>query len=202
MLSPSQDKVLTCYVNMIHELLMDQINGIRAGERRLYKQHRLMYIRMFGQLLYEAPKIHTGKVSVKLVEQKLKDFSTKPCQDHHHSRQNGGLALVRLIDRAVSQNIDPTKNHVKNIALRYCQVHFTTKQENMALRRHQKKCSSEAAYRRTGIVLIDARELFTHRGRHNDQWKEAMRAKYQPIINDVYSTHYPVVEVDVPPIIN
>ncbi len=202
MLSSAQEQALTQYVNVIHELLMDQINGIRSGSFRWYKQNRLIFVRMFGQLLYEAPSIHTGKVSLRLVEQKLKDFSTKPCRDHHHSRQNGGLALVRLIDRAISQGIDPTKHHVRSIALQYCQVHFTTKQENTALRQHQKKCSSDAAYRRCGVVLIDARELFTHKGRHNNQWKESMRKKYQPIVEAAYSTDYPTVEVDLPPVIN
>lgn len=159
-------------------------------------------MRMLGQILYEAPKLHTGMVSLRLIEQKLKDFGTKPCLEHHHSRQKGGQALVRLIDRAIDTNQLPTKDEVRKIALQYCQVHYTTADENAMLRKHQRKCSSEAAYRRSNIQLIEARDLFTHKGRHPEQWKKQMRDKYQPAVDAYNNPTYTEVDVDLPLVIN
>jgi hypothetical protein len=94
----------------------------------------MIFIRLLGQLLYEAPKLHTGLASVRLIEQKLKDFSSKGCLEHHQSRQKGGSALVDLIDKAIATGKDPTKKQVREIALVHCQVHYTTAYENDQLR--------------------------------------------------------------------
>lgn len=183
MATQQQLQTLDKYVNAIHEMLMDQINGVRnAPGSRQIKSSRAIYVRMFGQLLYEAPKLHTGLVSIRLVEQKLKDFSSRYCLEHHHSRQRGGDALVALFETAIATGIDPTKKQVRDIALIYCQVHYTTAYENEQLRKHQRKCTSEAAYRRANIQLVEARELFTQKGRHSKEWKQQMREKYGPIV--------------------
>jgi len=179
------------YVDAIHEILLDQITGLRNTTDRQLTVNRMIFVRLLGQMLYEAPKLHTGLVSIRLVEQKLNDFSTKGCLEHHQSRQKGGSALIDLIDRAIATGKNPTKKQVRDIALHYCQVHYTTAYENDLLRKHQRKCSSEAAYRRANIQLIEARDLFTKKGRHSQKWKEQMRHKYQPIV-DAYNN--PVVD--------
>lgn len=181
--TPQQLQTLDKYVDTIHELLIDQINGLRAGTIRQLKRNKPIFMRMFGQLLYEAPKLHTGMVSIRLVEQKLSDFGVKVCLEHHHSRQRGGEALVALIDTALYTGVNPTKQQVLDIALIHCQVHYTTAKENEQLRKHQRKCSSEAAYRRANIQLIEARDLFSKKGRHSAEWKQKMRSKYQPIVD-------------------
>lgn len=185
MATEQQLKTLDRYVVTIHELLIDQINGLRLGNRQI-ESNRTMFVRMFGQLLYEAPKLHTGKVSIRLIEQKLRNFSTKVCHEHHHSRQKGGNALVLLIESAIQKGGYPTVEQVRDIALLHCQVHYTTADENAQLRKHQRRCSSEAAYRRANIVLVDATDLFTQIGRHSKQWKQAMRDKYSPVV-DLYN---------------
>jgi hypothetical protein len=191
-----QLQTLDKYVDAIHEILIDQINGMRARADRQLTVNRMIFVRLLGQMLYEAPKLHTGLVSVRLVEQKLNNFSTKGCLEHHQSRQKGGSALIDLIDKAVATGVNPTKKQIQEIALIYCQVHYTTAYENDQLRKHQRKCSSEAAYRRANIQLIEARDLFTKKGRHSQKWKEQMRLKYQPIV-DAYNN--PVVnEVPLP----
>lgn len=197
-----QLQTLDKYVDAIHELLIDQINGIRARGNRQILTSRTIFIRMLGQILYEAPKLHTGMVSLRLVEQKLADFGTKPCLEHHHSRQKGGSALVHLIDVAVDTGVLPTKQQVREIALQYCQVHYTTAGENAMLRKHQRKCSSEAAYRRSNIQLIEARDLFTHKGRHPDAWKQKMCDKYQPLVDRYNDPTYEEIEVERPLVIN
>lgn len=178
-----QLQTLDKYVDTIHELLIDQINGLRAGANRELKRNKPIFVRMFGQLLYEAPKLHTGMVSIRLIEQKLNDFGTKVCLEHHHSRQRGGEALVALVEAALQTGVNPSKQQVLDIALIHCQVHYTTAEENEQLRKHQRKCSSEAAYRRANIQLTDARDLFTKKGRHSAEWKQQMRTKYQPIVD-------------------
>lgn len=175
---------LNKYVDVIHELLIDQIKANRNAATRQLTTNRSIFVRLFGQLLYEAPKLRTGLVSIRLVEQKLNDFSAKGCLEHHQSRQKGGTALVDLIDWSLRTGQLPTKAQVRDIALIYCQVHYTTADENKQLRRHQKKCSSEAAYRRANIQLIDASDLFRKQGRHSDTWRQEMKAKYQPIIDN------------------
>lgn len=183
---PSQQQLKTIekYVSVIHELLVDQYNGRLKSPNRAIQNHRPILVRMLGQLLYEAPKIHTGMVSVRLLEQKLQDFKTKPCLEHHHSRQRGGDALVRLVERSVATKTPPTEQQVMDILLVYCQVHYTTTQENATLRKHQRRCMSEAAYRRARIDLVHAPELFAKKGRHTAAWKAAMIEKYQPVLDE------------------
>jgi hypothetical protein len=185
-----QQKTLDKYVDTIHEMLIDQINGMRKTPGRQILTNRQIYVRLFGQMLYEAPKLHTGKVSIRLVEQKLLDFSTKVCHEHHQSRQKGGNALVVLIEDAVASGVMPTKEQVLAVTKLHCQVHYTTAYENAQLRKHQRRCSSEAAYRRANIQLIEARDLFTKQGRHSAEWKQQMRDKYQPIV-DAYNNPPP-----------
>jgi hypothetical protein len=187
MATEQQLKTLDKYVDTIHELLIDQIEGFRVNPARQLTTNRQIFVRMLGQLLYEAPRLHTGKVSIRMVEEKLKDFTAKACFEHHQSRQKGGKAFLHLVDAAVRTGVNPTVEQVRAIALVYCQVHYTTAQENAQLRKHQRRCSSEAAYRRANIPLIEARDLFTKLGRHSEQWKRTMIAKYQPII-DAYNT--------------
>lgn len=138
---------------------------------------------MLGQLLYDAPRLHTGKVSIRLIEAKLKDFATRPTVEHHHGRQNGGEALLQLVDRALYMKQELSRIQVAKVVEQYCQVHYTTADENALLRHHQKRCSSEASYRRANVVLIEAAELFTRQGPPSKKWKEEMRLKYQPLVD-------------------
>lgn len=165
-------------------MLINQINGIRSNPQSQGLTNRQIYVRLFGQMLYEAPKLHTGMVSIRLIEEKLKHFSAKACHEHHQSRQKGGEALVGLLERALITGTMPTHQQVLDIALLHCQVHYTTAYENAQLRKHQRRCSSEAAYRRANIQLVEARELFTKRGRHSKEWKLAMQQRYQPIVDE------------------
>jgi len=191
MATEQQLKTLDKYVDAIHELLIDQIEGIKTNPKRQLLQNRLIFTRMLGQMLYDAPKLHTGMVSVRMVEQKLKNFSAKACQEHHHTRQKGGSALIALVDRAIASGVYPSKDQVRQLALKYCQVHYTTVAENNKLRKHQKHCSSEAAYRRANIQLVHAPDLFTKRGKHAEVWKQEMRDKYQPVV-DSYHKPQPI----------
>lgn len=181
MITEQQQKALNTHVEAIHQLLIDRIRSIRLDPSRNAKKHRSIYVRMFGQMLYEAPKLHTGMVSVRLIEHKLRDFSYKACPEHHHSRQKGGAAIVALIDKALQTNTYPTVKNVFDLAVKYCQVHYTTDRENTILKKHQKKCSSEAAYRRSNIQLVYAPELFSKRG-HSVQWRKSMTDKYSALI--------------------
>ncbi len=201
--SRKQLQTLDKYVDVIHELLLDQLEGLRSSPDRQINSNRVIFVRMLGQMLYEAPKLHTGQVSIRLIEQKLADFSIKGTVEHHQSRQRGGTALLSLIDEALITGVDPTKQQVRDIALLYCQVHYTTIQENADLRKHQRRCSSEAAYRRANIVLVEARDLFSKKGRHSQKWKDQMRAKYQPIVDTYNNPVHPDVEIpELPLVIN
>lgn len=201
--SRKQLQTLDKYVDVIHELLLDQLEGLRSSPDRQVNINRVIFVRMLGQMLYEAPKLHTGQVSIRLIEQKLNDFGSKGTVEHHHSRQLGGAALLALVDQSLITGATPTKDQVRNIALQYCQVHYTTIEENAALRKHQRRCSSEAAYRRANIELVEARDLFSKKGRHSEKWKEQMRAKYQPIVDAYNNPVHPDVDVpELPLVIN
>lgn len=198
-----QLKTLNRYVDTIYEMLIDQINGINSTSSRQLLTNRHLYVRMFGQMLYDAPKLHTGFASIRLIEQKLKNFSTKACLEHHQSRQKGGNALVALIELAVATGVMPTKQQVLEIMLYHCQVHYTTVYENAQLRKHQRRCSSEAAYRRANIQLVEARDLFSKQGRHSVQWKQEMHAKYQPIVDRYNNPSFPDIQLpEMPLVIN
>lgn len=145
------------------------------------KAYKAILTRTFAQMLYEAPSLHTGMVSVNLVLQKLNDFSTKPCAEHHRSRQRGGRAIVALIERSITLQSLPRRMEVADLITNFCQVHYTTVEENTKLRTFQRTHTSESAYAHCGIQLIEAGELFTKRG-HSMKWKDAMVAKYLPIV--------------------
>lgn len=141
-------------------------------------RHKSVLIRTLGQMIYDAPAIHTGMVSIALIERKLASPSTKPSADHHHTRRRGGEALFALIDNCVSGGDVIALDDVIQHLLTFCQVHYTTPEENVALRKHQSKCSSAAAYRRTGVALVYAPEVFSSKGRKSSTWVDDMRAKY------------------------
>lgn len=203
MATKQQLKTLEKYVDTIYEILIDQVEGLKRSPNRQIVINRRVYVRLLGQILYEAPNLHTGMASIRLVEQKLKDFSVKVCFEHHQSRQKGGEALVALIEHAVATDTCPTKRQVLDIALTHCQVHYTTAEENAHVRKHQRRCSSDAAYRRANIQLVEARDLFTHKGRHSKEWKQAMRDKYQPIVDRYHNPPPPTTPIpEMPLVIN
>lgn len=181
MATERQLKTLDRYIDTIHEILVDQVRGLREHSNRQLVRNRTLYARMLGQVLYEAPKIFTGQVSINMVDRKLNDFRAKPCPEHYLSRQKGGELLLDLIDTSIITGADPPRLLVQNIALTYCAVHYTTPEENASLKVHQRKHHDEAAYNRAGIILIEARDLFTKRG-HSIAWKHQMRKKYAPIV--------------------
>lgn len=201
MATEKQLQTLNKYVDAIHEFLIDQINGILTTSDRQVITNKSIFARMLGQMLYEAPKLHTGMVSIRLIEQKLKNFSTKPCMEHHHSRQKGGLVLIDLVDRAVTTGQMPIKQQVYDIVLYYCQVHYTTIEENSMLRKHQRRCSSEASYRRSNIQLIQAPDLFTKRGKHSIIWKQQMHNKYDLIVDAYNNPNNQPIDIEIPLII-
>jgi hypothetical protein len=191
------------YIDIIHELLIDQVTALRnPTTSRMILSSRDVFARMLGQMLFDAPSLHTGKVSLILLQSKLKDFSTKPCAEHHHGRQKGGIALLKLIDNAVASNKLITRSQVKSVVHMYCQVHYTTARENMSLRRHQKRCSSEASYRRAGVILVDAKDLFANKARPSKEWKESMKKKYLPIIQQYKQPKQAALPIFVPEMIH
>lgn len=181
MATQKQLQTLDKYVDAIHEMLVDQVNGLLTGSNRQINKSRSLYVRMFGQVLYEAPKLFTGQASIAMVDRKLHDFSAKPCPEHYLSRQRGGEALVDLVHISTLTHQPPSRVLVQNIVLTYCAVHYTTPEENAALKLFQSKHHDEAAYKEAGIVLVEARDLFTKRG-HSAAWKQQMINKYSPIV--------------------
>lgn len=182
MATQKQLQTLDRHVDTIHEMMMTQVmsQSLRHPARQLYL-NRQLFVRMFSQLLYEAPKLFTGQVSINMVDRKLHDFKAKPCPEHYLSRQKGGEEIVRMIEDAILCDYEPMRSLVYNIVLTYCAVHYTTPEENATLKRFQRLHHDESAYREAGIVLIPARDLFTKRG-HSDSWKEDMIRKYAPIV--------------------
>lgn len=201
MATQQQLQSLEKYVDVIYELLVDQVTGAALTPVRQLSTNRTTFARMLGQLLYEAPKIFTGLASVRLIEQKLEDFGVKACFEHHQSRQKGGKALLSLVDAAINAHTPISRDDVHSIVLTHCQVHLTTTQENSLLRKHQRKCSSEAAYRRATIELVEARDLFTKKGRHSAEWKQQMTIKYQPIVDEYNNPTIIRAVVPEPPVV-
>jgi hypothetical protein len=174
MATEQQLKTLDKYIDAIHEIL----TNVPGSE---IIKHKNLYARMFGQVLYEAPKLFTGQASIAMVDRKLNDFQAKPCAEHYLSRQRGGEALVDLVIASMESDQSPQRVLVQTIAMTYCAVHYTTQEENAALTRFQRNHHDEAAYNEAGIILIESRDLFTKRG-HSQVWKQTMIKKYSPIV--------------------
>ena len=182
MISVQKHQTLNYYIDVIHEMLSDQLNGLQGSSNRQISTHRALFARLFGQMLYDAPKVYTGMASAALIVQKLRNFALKPCPEHHRSRNRGGQLLVDLVEYSLRTGEPISRNDVELIVKQHCEVHFTTPEENIRLRKHQQFCTSEAAYVRAGIKLIPAFDLFCTRGRMTDRWKAAMSAKYSHLL--------------------
>ena len=141
-----------------------------------------MFARTLGQMLYDMPPLFSGYASSEMVRHKLASISTgkavRICKDHHHSRQKGGQALIDLIRTSALSERVPAYDTVCQIVDTYRQVHYVTATENNRLRFHQQLCSSEAAYRRAGVILHDARLLFSNIGRPSKAFVSEMYALY------------------------
>ena len=182
---------LSKHISVIYELVYDQYHGLlRHRESRMLHQHRSAYARMFGHMLFDVPTTFTGHISIQLLELKLSDFFVRGTPEHFMSRQRGGDVLLDLISRSASDLSPPTYQQVSDIVVEYSHVHYVTKEENGALRLFQQNCSSEAAYNRAGVVLVEAGELFTYRGRKTASWRASMIQKYKPTVDAYYSTDY------------
>lgn len=174
---------MNLFIDVAYEFCVDQLRALTLGAPRVISTTPKIYERMLGQLLYEAPAIPTGFVSVQLLKQKLECWDTRPCQDHFMSRQRGGERLVQMIIYANQTSGTITRDDVGEWARTHCQVHYITREENTALRKHQMQCSSAAAYRRCGINLIYAPDVFVRIPRSKlVDTQEKLRAKYQPML--------------------
>lgn len=139
--------------------------------------------RKYANLLHDMPNIRTGLASKAAISTKLKNFRWKHSEDHFHSRQRGGEAIVQYIKKCFGAQTEPELTCIKKIVDKYRRVHIVTKQENNKLSKIMEPgISPKQAYKQGGVQLLEAEELFTKRGRHSDEWKTLMRRKYAKLL--------------------
>lgn len=168
MLTNKQQQALDKYTDSVYNILTNH------HQQQLTECDKAILARMFAQMIYELPKIHSGKASANAVVKKLNDPTWQPSKDHYHTRKAGGMRLMQLLDQDVL-----TKNEVSNILLQYSQVHYVTSEENTMLRKFQ-RVNPATAYTDANITLVECEDLFSRRNK-TEQWKLTLQSKFKHI---------------------
>ncbi len=130
-------------------------------------------------MIHDMPNVWTGMASQSAIKAKLKNVKFRHSEDHFHSRQRGGEAIVTLILKTFGQGRSPTYEEVQEIVDKYCHVHYVTKEENHKLKHIMEEGKTwEQAYDEGGVLITDASALFGKRGRHSEEWKQQMQKKF------------------------
>lgn len=140
--------------------------------------------RDYANMIHDIPNVWTGLASQAAIRAKLNDVKFRHSEDHYMSRQRGGEELVQLILTRFGDGISPSLDEVEKIIQRYRRVHYVTKDENNTLKHIMEPGKEwQVAYSEAGVLLTDARDLFTRRGRHSEVWKNDMNTKYKTFLS-------------------
>lgn len=162
MLTEKQEAAFDRYVDTAFNLLSSY------QHTQLTEHDKFVLARLMSQMIYELPKVHSGKASTEAIRKKLSDFSWQPSKDHFHVRSVGGMLLVELLPGSLS------KESIRGILLQHAEVHFVTSEENTKLRPFQRK-NPTTAYEAANIELHNCLDLFSKRGK-SKAWKEQITA--------------------------
>lgn len=130
-----------------YELMADCV----IDNYNLYKdkpEHRKMMISAFRNVIFDCPSIPS-----ELVSKKGQHFKkSQLVKEHFYPRQASAYRMFEMLDAGV------TFNELVAFIKKVCQVHYVTKEENIALIPYQKRGSGydtwEEQYKAAGIELV------------------------------------------------
>lgn len=157
------------YVTFVFQLL----NTVKAAS--LDTQ---LLSRMLSQVIYDTPTKFSGLASVSAIKRKIECPMYKPTKEHFNVRQMCGERLIQLLHAPF------TELHVRDIMINACSVHYVTSEENQILRKYQ-PVYGDAAYDKANIILVEAEELFSKRGRQSAKWHQQMKNKFEKYVDSV-----------------
>ena len=113
------------------------------------ENHRLITINALRNILFDLKPIYSGYTSREAIDRGYK--KSQMTVEHYHSRQRMATMIVGLVQNSAAY--DEVLASIKEA----CMVHYTTKEENLALIPYQKQAGYiwEEAYAAVGIELVE-----------------------------------------------
>ena len=132
-------------------VLIQDMASLYKGKQQMLD----MCIKLVTDGIHQCPAIHTGKISEKAVERREEILGSGgkwvPTKEHFRSRKDSARYLFDLVQRRPNISLERLEALIKS----RCRVHYTTKEENMELRRHSHLTHWHQQYESAGVVLVD-----------------------------------------------
>lgn len=139
-------------VKVLHAML----NGIRESLQSMDDDEKNLVARMIGNSIFDMRVVWSGYESKALIEARTSNKKTTKCPEHFFPRQVAGKRIVEHIIRFKGISIKKLQEFLDV----FCQVHYTTSEENVRLKPYQKTdtfISAEHSYSMANIELIKVR---------------------------------------------
>lgn len=140
-------------VKVLHLLLV----GIKDSVAELSDEEKNLIARMIGNSIYDMRVIWSGYESKALIEARASGKKVTRCPEHFYPRQVAGKRIVDHIARFKGISLTKLQEYLDV----FCRVHYTTSEENIALKPYQKTdtfISPEHSYEMAGIELIKVKQ--------------------------------------------
>lgn len=139
-------------VKVLHTIL----DGLRTTLPSMDEEEKNLVARMIGNSIYDMRVNWSGYESKALIEARARNPKTTRCPEHFYPRQVAGKRIVEHICRFNGISMKKLQEFLDV----YCQVHYTTSEENVSLKPYQKTdtfISPEHSYQMAGIELVYVR---------------------------------------------
>lgn len=136
-------------VRVLHAML----DGIRTKLTDMDDEEKNLVARMIGNSIYDMRVVWSGYESKALIEARTLNKKTTKCPEHFFPRQVAGKRIVEHIVRFGGISLKKLQEFLDV----FCQVHYTTSEENVRLKPYQKTdtfISAEHSYSMANIELI------------------------------------------------
>lgn len=139
-------------VKVLHAIL----DGARDKIKHMDDEEKNLIARMIGNSIYDMRVLWSGYESKALIEARNLDKKTTRCPEHFYPRQVAGKRIVEHVVRFGGISLKKLQEYLDV----FCQVHYTTSEENVRLKPYQKTdtfISPEHSYSMANIELIKVR---------------------------------------------
>ena len=139
-------------VQVLHAIL----DGLKGKLHKMDNDQRNLVARMIGNSIFDMRVLWSGFESEELIRRRANGEKIKRCPEHFFPRQVAGKRIVDHVCRFKGISINKLREYLEV----FCQVHYTTSEENVSLKPYQKTdtfISPEHSYQSAGIKLIKVR---------------------------------------------
>lgn len=139
-------------VKVLHAVL----DGIKDKLPSMDEDERNLVARMIGNSIFDMRCVWSGYESKGLIAARVQNKKATRCPEHFFPRQVAGKRIVEHIIRFRGLSIKKLQEYLDV----FCQVHYTTSEENVRLKPYQKTdtfISAEHSYAMASIELVQVK---------------------------------------------